>query len=89
MAASIYSRTLQKAVELIGGRAKLCRHLHVPAADLQSWIEDKSIPPIGVFLKVVDLVLDETPAPPADSGGDDPAAPRDCSAAEGSSTTFY
>lgn len=89
MASSIYSRTLQKAAELIGGRAKLCRHLHVPAAELQQWIDDKSVPPLGIFLKVVDLVLDETPAPPSDSGTEDPAAPRDCSAAEGSSTNFF
>ena len=38
MAASVYSRTLQKAAELIGGRARLCRHLHVPAAELQKFL---------------------------------------------------
>jgi len=81
MALSVYSRTLQKAAELIGGRAKLCRHLSVPAAELEKWIQDKAVPPIGVFLKAVDLIIEETP-PPSDSGGPgDPPAPREASGA--------
>jgi hypothetical protein len=85
----VYSRTLQKAAELIGGRAKLCRHLHVPAAELQKWIDDKAVPPIGIFLRAVDFIIDET-SPPADSSEPgDASAPRDCSAAEGPSETRY
>ena len=88
MASSVYSRTLQKAAELIGGRSQLCRHLHVPMGDLQKWIDDEALPPIGVFLRAVDLVIQETP-PPAASDGDagDPPAPQDCSAADGSAAT--
>jgi hypothetical protein len=89
VAASVYSRTLQKASELIGGHAKLCRELRVPAADLEKWIADKAVPPIGVFLRAVDLILDETPTPSGDTGSDDPAAPRDCSPAGDSSSTRY
>ena len=89
MAASIYSRTLQKAAELIGGQAKLGRHLRAPAAELQKWIDDKAVPPMGIFLRAVDLIIDETP-PPVDSGGsDEPPAPRDCSSAGDSSATRY
>ena len=79
MAASVYRRTLQKAAELIGGHAKLCRHLHVPADELQKWIDDKGVPPRAIFLRAVDLILEETPAPGGDA--DDGAAPepRDCS----------
>lgn len=87
MAASVYSRTLQKAAELVGGRAKLCRHLRVPAADLDKWIADKAAPPIGVFLRAVDLIIEETPPPAESSGPGDPPAPRDCAAAPGSSET--
>jgi hypothetical protein len=84
----VYSRTLQKAAELIGGRAKLCRHLHVPAAELQNWIDDKAVPPIGVFLRVVDFIIEET-SPPGDSSDPaDPAAPRDCSPAGGETTQY-
>ena len=83
MASSVYSRTLQKAAELIGGYAKLSRHLRVPVAELQRWIEDRAVPPMGVFLRAVDLILEETP-PPSGADTPDPAAPRDCSAGAGS-----
>jgi len=89
VAQSVYSRTLQKAAELIGGRGQLCRHLHVPMADLQKWIDDKAMPPIGVFLRAVDLVIEETPPPAGDSGPGDPPAPRDASPAGDPSATGY
>jgi hypothetical protein len=89
VAASVYSRTLQKAAELIGGHAKLCRHLRVPAAELQKWLDDKAVPPIGVFLRAVDLIIEET-SPPVDSGGsEEPPAPRDCSSAGDPAATRY
>ena len=81
MASSVYSRTLQKAAELIGGYSKLSRHLRVPVAELQRWIEDRAAPPTAVFLRAVDLILDETP-PPSGADMPDPSAPRDCSAGE-------
>jgi hypothetical protein len=89
VAASVYSRAFQKASEVIGGHAKLCRYLRVPTADLEKWMADKAVPPTGIFLRAVDLILQETPAPPGDTGSDDPAAPRDCSAAGDSSATRY
>lgn len=90
MAASVYSRTLQKAADLVGGRRKLCRLLEVPEADLQKWIDDKAKPPLGVFLRAVDLLIAETPAPP---GGDDDdpgqaPSPRDCSGADAPHTRY-
>jgi hypothetical protein len=89
VAASVYSRTLRKAAELVGGQARLSRHLRVPAAELQKWIDDKAVPPMGIFLRAVDLIIDETP-PPVDSGGSgEPPAPRDCSPAADSSATRY
>jgi hypothetical protein len=87
VAASVFSRTLQKAAELIGGRPQLCRYLHVPAADLMRWIADEAEPPKGIFLKAVDLVLDETP-PPAESEPGDPPAPRDASSSGDPSSTY-
>jgi hypothetical protein len=81
MALSVYSRTLQKAAELIGGRAKLCRHLRVPLAELEKWIEDRTVPPIGVFLRAVDLIIEETPPPAGSEGPGEPPAPRDASGA--------
>jgi hypothetical protein len=79
MPTSVYSRTLQKAAEGAGGPKKLARVLRVPLADLEKWIADKDEPPIAVFLKAVDLVLDETNSPGAGEPAD-PPAPRDCAA---------
>lgn len=77
MVAKVYSRTLQKAVELSGGQKKLARYLRVPLADLEKWIAGADTPPINVFLRAVDFVLDETPSPAASAEPDEPA-PRDC-----------
>ena len=87
MAVSIYSRALQRAVTLLGSRARLCKHLHVPAAELDRWIADQAEPPKGIFLKVVDLIIDETPAP-GDSDPGEPPTPRDASPGEDSSSTW-
>ncbi|HEV8109675.1 MAG TPA: hypothetical protein VGP97_19350 [Burkholderiales bacterium] len=77
MSVSVYSRTLQKAAEGAGGAKRLARLLRVPLADLEKWMADKDEPPMAVFLKAVDLVLDETTSPGASEPGD-PPAPRDC-----------
>jgi hypothetical protein len=77
MPASVYSRTLQKAVELSGGQKKLARLLRVPLSDLENWIADKDEPPMAIFLRAVDLVLDETGAPVAGSEPGEPSPPKD------------
>ena len=79
VASSVYSRTLQKAADLAGGRARLARALRVPARDIDRWIADEAKPPLNVFLRAVDLVIDETgPSPGSSDPGDAP--PRsDCS----------
>jgi hypothetical protein len=87
MASSVYSRTFQKAAELAGGNKKLAHQLRVPLADLEKWIADKDVPPMAIFLKAVDLVLDQTSSPPASEAGD-PPAPRDCGAFGGTSFPF-
>lgn len=77
MASSVYARTFQKAAELAGGSKKLARDLHVPLADLEKWIAGKDVPPMAIFLKAVDVVLDETSRSLGSDAGD-PPAPRDC-----------
>lgn len=82
MASKVYSRTFQKAAELCGGQKKLARYLRVPLADLEKWLAGSDTPPINVFLKAIDLVLDETSPPGSGSEPDDPAPPRDCATAD-------
>ena len=77
MAASVYSRALRKAADLHGGRDRLSKLLQVPAADIAKWIADQGKPPREIFLRIVDLILDETgPAPDAgDSAGESQEPP--------------
>lgn len=76
VATSVYSRALQKAAELLGGRAKLAKVLHVPAAEIDKWIADQAKPPREIFLRVVDVILDETA--PGDAGeSQEPPPSRD------------
>jgi hypothetical protein len=71
MASTVYSRALSRAAELLGGRDKLAKVLQVPAAQIDDWIADRSKPPREVFLRIVDLILDET----ATAEGSDPQEP--------------
>lgn len=78
-AATVYSRALRKAAELLGGREKLAKVLQVPAAEIDKWTADQGKPPREVFLRIVDLILDESssgsgtdsqePSPPRDAAG--------------------
>jgi hypothetical protein len=49
-----------RAVEVIGGHQRLARYLQVPMNDLIAWMNGHETPPLTVFLKCVDLVLDDS-----------------------------
>jgi len=55
--ATVYSRTLQRACEVLGGINPLAKHLVVAPADLVRWIDARGQPPLDVFLAAVDVVL--------------------------------
>ncbi len=71
MAASVYSRALLRAAELSGGKEKLARILQVTAPELERWIADRAKPPREIFLRIVDLILDQT-APSGADGAQEP-----------------
>jgi hypothetical protein len=56
---SVHARTLEKAAELIGGERALARYLRVPMPELFVWMRGGSPIPDGVFLRAVDLVLND------------------------------
>lgn len=57
---SIHARTLQKAAEIVGGQRALARYLKVPMPDLFAWMRPGSVsPPENVFLRAVDLVMND------------------------------
>ena len=77
-AASVYSRALAKAAELLGGRAELARMLQLPIADIERWLADDGKPPREVFLRIVDIILDQTGGRGTDETGEPPRG-RDAS----------
>jgi hypothetical protein len=55
--ATVYSRTLQRACEILGGVRQLAEHLRVDRDELAGWIDARGEPPLAVFLATVDVVL--------------------------------
>jgi hypothetical protein len=81
VAASVYSRALQKAAELAGGREKLSKILQVPRAEIDKWIADQAKPPRETFLRIVDLILDATSASGDAGDSQEPPPSRDAAGA--------
>lgn len=67
-ATSVYSRAVRKAAEMVGGRERLSRVLQVSLAEIEKWILGEKKPPREIFLRVVDLIIE-------DSAGSDPVDP--------------
>ena len=89
LAASIQTRVLQRLLEMLGSRAKLARLLRVSEDDLQRWLNGKVKAPALVFIRAVDLLLEETEPSGGDEGDlPEPPAERDC-AADDSAHKFY
>jgi transcriptional regulator with XRE-family HTH domain len=72
LAISVQSRALRKAAELAGGQKKLAERLGVSVADIEKWTAGKPATPREIFLRVVDLIIDDiTPS----EGSSDPDGP--------------
>ena len=55
---------------MVGGRERLARMLQVPLSEIEKWLLGEKKPPREIFLRVVDLIIDDSAAP-----GDAPGAP--------------
>ena len=53
---NVYSRTLRRAAQIVGGADKLAIRLGVTPTDLAFWIQGAGVPPPNIFLEAVDLV---------------------------------
>jgi len=78
-ASSVYARAVRKAAEVLGGREKLARLLQVPVAEIEKWLADEKKPPRELFLRVVDVIVDDGAAANGEPGGE-PPAPRESAA---------
>jgi hypothetical protein len=54
---TVFSRTLHRACEILGGVQPLAAHLKCVAEDLKRWMEGHEETPLDVFLAAVDVVL--------------------------------
>jgi hypothetical protein len=57
---SVYTRVLKRAARILGGEDQLKAFLKVPATHLNIWLSGAVRPPTEIFLKVVDLVSQES-----------------------------
>jgi hypothetical protein len=69
---SVYTKALQRAAEIAGGKHSLRAYLRVPTRALEAWMQGKEKPPMDVFLKAVDLISD----PAALEAAEKPRVPR-------------
>lgn len=52
-------KVLWRAAEILGSRKALRAYLNVSALVLAGWMSGTEPPPTGVFLKVVDLIVEK------------------------------
>ena len=56
---SVQARALHRAAAVIGGLHQLAGYLKVSDEYIREWMFDVGSPPNGVFLRVIDLLLDQ------------------------------
>lgn len=61
MSASVQSRAVLRAADLAGGRQALADRLSLARADVDAWIAGERRPEMAVFVRIVELILDEIP----------------------------
>lgn len=57
--AEVHVRTLRRAAEIVGGEQPLALRLKVTPSHLSLWLGGLAEPPGDIFLRAVDLVLEE------------------------------
>jgi hypothetical protein len=73
---SVHARVLHRASAIVGGLVPLSRHLGVSDQNVREWMFDVGSPPNGLFLRVIELLLEETAGTATDAMsvvGDKPA----------------
>ena len=58
-----------RASEILGGAKPLSDHLRVPMADLARWLARDGKPPLGIFLRAVDVLIEEHNKPKCSTTG--------------------
>jgi DNA-binding transcriptional regulator YiaG len=53
---TVYTRTVRRAMDDVGGMESLAALLKVSAADIEAWLSGKSSPGNAEFLQMLDIV---------------------------------
>ena len=56
---SVQARALHRASAVVGGLAALATYLKISDERIREWMFDVGAPPNGVFLRVIELLLDQ------------------------------
>lgn len=56
---TVYTRTMRRALDALGGPAQLSEVLGVSASEIHGWANGHAIPPPGMFLKAIDLLMQD------------------------------
>lgn len=56
---TLEARVLQKAREIMGNDRALARELRLPMPELFAFLRGEDVPPKGVFLRAVDILLEQ------------------------------
>jgi hypothetical protein len=59
VAFSVKTRALQIAARRLGGPRKLRDYLRTPTADVVAWLSGIQEPPTPIFLRAMELILDD------------------------------
>jgi hypothetical protein len=57
----LYARTLGRAADIVGGEGELAARLNVLPGHLHLWMLGAHKPPLDIFLKAVDIVVEHSP----------------------------
>ena len=57
---TVYTLVLDRAAQILGGYEKLREFLNVPSSLMRRWFDGSSPPPAEIFLKLVDIVSEES-----------------------------
>lgn len=58
MVESVQTRVLLRAARVVGGYGELQARLDASRDDMISWIRGAAMPPVQVFVKLVELLMD-------------------------------
>ena len=62
-AVDTYKATVARAAKLAGGVQALSQRLRVPVVELMRWIQGEARPSRGMFLRLVDFIVEEGKKP--------------------------